>query len=49
LEKPELVKDTKELNPKKYGIIIKTAQPPLKSALLLPNLEDVDTVEQQIQ
>ena len=25
LEKPELVKDIKELNPKKYGIIIKTA------------------------
>ena len=48
LEKPELVKDIKELNPKKYGIILKTAQPPLKSALLLPDLEGVDTVEQQI-
>ena len=48
LEKPELVKDTKELNPKKYGIIIKTLNHPLKSALLLPDLSGIDTIEQQI-
>ena len=48
LEKPELVKDVKELNPKKYGIIIKTLNHPLKSALLLPDLDGIDTVEQQI-
>lgn len=48
LEKPELVKDTKELNPKKYGIIVKTFNHPPKSGLLLPDLEGVDTVEQQI-
>ena len=62
LNKPELVKDTKELNPKKYGIIIKTApiaraaetdvvfdgHLPFKSGLLLPDLEGVDSVEQQI-
>ncbi|GAH47876.1 unnamed protein product, partial [marine sediment metagenome] len=48
LEKPELVKDTKELNPKKYGIIIKTLNHPLKSALLLPDLSGINTVEQQI-
>ena len=62
LEKPELVKDLKELNPKKYGIIVKTT--PItypngtdvvfnghfvpKSALLLPDLEGIDTVEKQI-
>ena len=48
LEKPELIKDRKELNPKEYGIIIKTPDYPLKSALLLPDLEGVDTIEQQI-
>ncbi|KPJ55261.1 hypothetical protein AMJ47_00035 [Parcubacteria bacterium DG_72] len=61
LSKPELIKNLKELNPKKYGIIIKTvpisssrtdvmfnghAVP--KSGLLLPDLEGVDTIEQQI-
>ncbi len=60
LNKPELVKDISELNPKKYGIIIKTM--PIsesgnvifnghsvpKSGLLLPDLEGVDTVEKQI-
>lgn len=48
LEKPELIKDRKELNPKEYGIIIKTLDYPLKSALLLPDLEGVDTIEQQV-
>lgn len=62
LNPPELVKDIKELNPKKFGIIIKTApisspngtdvifngHMPIKSGLLLPDLEGVDTVEKQI-
>lgn len=62
LSKPELVRDIKELNPKKYGIIVKTAPiaylqktdvmfnglTPLKSGLLLPDLEGVNTIEQQI-
>jgi len=62
LGKPELVKDIKELDSKKYGIIVKTkpivssdktdvmfnghALP--KSALLLPDLEEIDTIEKQI-
>jgi len=60
LSEPELVKDIKELDPKKYGIIVKTL--PIsetgdvvfnghfvsKSGLLLPDLEGIDTVEQQI-
>lgn len=62
LEKPELVKDIKELNPQKYGIIVKTT--PIaypngtdvvfnghfvsKSALLLPDLDGIETIEQQI-
>lgn len=48
LEKPELIKDKKELNPKEYGIIVKTLSYPAKSALLLPDLEGVDTIEKQI-
>lgn len=48
---PELVSDISKLNPKKYGVIVKTipkegeAQ---KSALLLPDLEGVETVEDQL-
>ncbi len=60
LSEPELVKKIDELDPKKYGVIIKTV--PLskkgdlisnshliaKTGLLLPDLETVDTVEKQI-
>jgi AmmeMemoRadiSam system protein A len=62
LSYPEPVKDIKELDSKKFGIIVKTgpfAYPdqenvvfdgviPYKTGLLLPDLEGVDTVEQQI-
>lgn len=62
LGEPELVKDISELNPQKFGIIIKTApivspdrtdvvfngHMPLKSGLLLPGLDGIDTAEQQI-
>jgi len=45
LKRPCLVKDIKELNPKKYGIIVQSG---FKSGLLLPGLEGVDTKEKQI-
>ena len=45
LSEPESVKDVKTLNPKKFGIIVKSKE---KSGLLLPDLDGVDTVEQQI-
>ena len=45
LNEPELIKDIKELDPKKYGIIVKTET---KTGLLLPDLEGVDTIEQQL-
>ncbi len=45
LNKPELIKDIKELDPKKYGIIVKTDS---KTGLLLPELEGIETIEQQI-
>ena len=34
-----------ELDPKKYGVIVKSG---IKVGLLLPDIEDVDTVEEQI-
>jgi AmmeMemoRadiSam system protein A len=60
LSELKLVKNIKELNPKKYGVIIKTV--PIsesgdvildghfvpKTGLLLPDLEGVDSVEKQI-
>lgn len=44
---PEPVKSITELDPEIYGIII-TSKVNGKKALLLPNLEGVDTVEDQI-
>lgn len=55
LEKPEPVSDISELNPKKFGIILKagpsSAKAPTgkeKCGLLLPDLEGVNTVSEQI-
>ncbi|MBA7640483.1 hypothetical protein ES703_48149 [subsurface metagenome] len=45
LSEPKIVKDFSELDPKKYGIIVKTD---VKSGLLLPDLAGVDTKEEQI-
>ena len=45
LNKPELIEDIKELDPKKYGIIVKTDS---KTGLLLPDLEGIETIEQQV-
>jgi len=45
LSEPKLIKDNQELNPKKFGIIVKTD---IKSGLLLPDLAEVDTIEKQI-
>lgn len=49
LSKPEPVENIKELDPKKYGIIIKTTDGSYqKSALLLPDIDGVETTDQQI-
>lgn len=62
LGEPELVEDINTLDPKKFGIIVKTmpiTSPTgidvlfdghfrLKSGLLLPDLEGIDTVKEQI-
>jgi len=44
----EPVKNISQLNPKKYGILIRTASPPFKSGLLLPDLKGIDTTDQQL-
>ena len=45
LNKPEKVSDLAELDPKKFGIIVKAGR---RSGLLLPDLEGVNTVAEQI-
>jgi len=46
LTTPVPVKDISELDPKKYGIIVSSGE---RRGLLLPDLEGVDTVAQQIE
>jgi AmmeMemoRadiSam system protein A len=43
---PEKIKDLGELDPRKYGIIVVSAD---KRGLLLPDLEGVDTVAEQLK
>ncbi len=45
LTKPEPVTDIRQLDPKKYGVIVESGW---KKGLLLPDLEGVDSVEEQI-
>ena len=45
LSKPESIKSKEELDPKKYGIIVTNG---LRKGLLLPDLEGIDTVDEQI-
>jgi len=45
LTMPEPVKDQSQLDPKKYGVIVESGG---RRGLLLPNLEGVNTVEDQI-
>jgi AmmeMemoRadiSam system protein A len=45
LTKPEPVKSEDQLDPKKYGVIVESGW---RKGLLLPNLEGVGTVEEQI-
>ena len=45
LTEPEPVKDTSQLDPKKYGVIVESG---FRRGLLLPDLESVDSVKEQI-
>ncbi|MBT9161236.1 MAG: AmmeMemoRadiSam system protein A [Dehalococcoidia bacterium] len=46
LTKPELVNSKSDLDPRKYGILVECGG---KRGLLLPDLEGVDNVDQQIE
>jgi len=46
LGEPKKIKNLDELNPKKYGILIKSETG--KSGLLLPDLEGINTTEEQL-
>jgi AmmeMemoRadiSam system protein A len=46
LGEPEEVSGLSDLDPKRYGIIVQTGDG--RQALLLPDLEGVDTIEQQV-
>lgn len=46
LNEPEEVRDVSGLDPKKYGIIVENRG---KTAVLLPDLEGIDTAEEQIR
>jgi len=46
LEPPEPVKDISELDPKKFGVIVSKG---FMRGLLLPDIEGVDTVEEQLR
>jgi AmmeMemoRadiSam system protein A len=45
LTEPEPVRDVSQLDPKEYGVIVQSG---FRKGLLLPDLEGVDSVEQQI-
>ena len=45
LSRPEPVADESQLDPKKYGVIVEAGW---RRGLLLPDLEEVDTVDYQI-
>lgn len=45
LEKPVLVSSIEELDPKEFGVIVRNG---FRSGVLLPDLEGVDTVEDQL-
>jgi AmmeMemoRadiSam system protein A len=46
LEEPEDIPDISHLDPRVYGVIVSSG---LKSGLLLPDLEGVDTAEEQVR
>jgi AmmeMemoRadiSam system protein A len=48
LSEPEQVQGEDELDPKRYGLIVQSVTKPWKRGLLLPNLEGIDSTEQQV-
>jgi MEMO1 family protein len=48
LGEPEPVSSLDELDPRRYGLIVQSIREPWRRGLLLPDLEGIDTVEQQV-
>jgi AmmeMemoRadiSam system protein A len=46
LSEPEVVSDVSQLDPQRYGVIVKRGE---RIGLLLPDLEGVDSVERQLE
>jgi AMMECR1 domain-containing protein len=49
LSQPEPITGPEDLDPRRYGVIVESAQGWNRRGLLLPDLEGVDTVEEQIR
>lgn len=49
LSEPELISGPESLDPKQYGVIVQAKEGWHRRGLLLPDLEGVDTVEEQIR
>ena len=49
LTKPERISGPEELDVKRYGVIVTSARDRVRRGLLLPDLEGVDTVEEQLE
>lgn len=48
LASPEPIKTLGELDPKKYGIIVKARDFPSRTGLLLPDLKGIDSIDAQV-
>ncbi|MFQ6015419.1 MAG: AmmeMemoRadiSam system protein A [Anaerolineae bacterium] len=48
LSEPELVHDLNQLDCKRYGVIVQSLQTPWKRGLLLPDLPNINSVEEQV-
>ena len=48
LSEMEPVEDLDQLDPKRYGLLVQSESNPRKRGLLLPDLEGIDTVEDQV-
>ena len=48
LSEMELVEDPDQLDPKRYGLLVQSEINPRKRGLLLPDLEGIDTIEDQL-
>lgn len=48
LGEPEPIAGPEELDPRRYGLIVQSTAHPWRRGLLLPDLQGIDTVEQQV-